>query len=1221
MNEIKIYLNNKVVNAYKGESILQVANKEGIEIPTLCHDPRLKPFSSCYVCVVKVDNSEVLKPACSSIVNEGMKIETEGSEIYKARQSALNLLLSNHYADCLPPCKLNCPAGVDVQSYISLIEKGLYIEAIKVIKDTNPLPAICGRVCVRPCEVVCNRNFLDEGAAVGVDYMKRYIADKDLFSDESYKPKVETNTNKKIAIIGAGPGGLSAAYFLQQKGHQCDIYEAAPNAGGWLRYGIPDYRLPNDIIDKEIEKITELGVKIFLNQKLGENLLFKDLKNQYDSVIISIGSQKSTLAGIKGEESGNVFSGIEFLRNMALTGKKPDFLNKKIIVVGGGNTAMDCCRTAVRCNASDVTVIYRRTEKEMPANPIEIHESKVEGVNYLFLTNPKEIKTDSNGNLKSVVCVKMKLGEPDKSGRRSPIEIENSEFEIEADILLSAIGQKTEVEFLNDVNSCFNENLLELDKWGNIKTNPKTFETSIQGIFAIGDCVTGPATIIEAIAHAKTASKHCHSFLTGESVETKIDFLSKKNNFRDFKKNDFVGKFLIKPRNEMPVLDKENRKNFDEVELGYTNEELVKNETSRCLECGCSAFYFCELKKLASQYNANQSMYKGEFNEYEVDFSHPLIEFDQNKCILCGKCIRICKEIVGAEALGFVKRGFNTYVAPSMELPLNETKCESCGMCITVCPTAAISENKTFKPLALQNEKFTTNCNFCSLACSLEVQYVNNFIYDVNGFKGLTNYDTSICGKGKFGYNIFNKKERITQPLFKENNQFNPITWQHALEIIIEKLKKSNADETAFFTGSGLTNEELYLINKLMKTAVQSNNISSFNYLENEDVYLSNTDFNIPITEIKSSDYIVFFGSEINEENPVVGFEANKAKNTNNAIIEVITTLENSKMKAKYNNNLKILDYYFFIKAANYYIVNNNLYNKDLQTNTNRFTEYKKELLKSDFSLMLKKAGVNEKEIQNFINNFLNHEKSVLIFSENNLSVSASQEVLHFAKLISHYQNKKGIIALKNNFNSVGLNKLGISKKQSNLNFNNKLKKLWNIAELPKNNNLSVKEEMLNGNVKNLFIFQEDPLGCSTDKEQTSKLFNNKDFILVQDYFLTPTAMKADLVLPAEFNFEKNGSIFNTFNQKISFNKKINSKIEVSNLELFNKIFESFGLKIYENIEELNKEIDILLNTGNDNFSFITNLDSSSTPKYKYSCNSLYKLLDDEIFGKLKTNY
>ncbi|HNY04121.1 MAG TPA: FAD-dependent oxidoreductase, partial [Bacteroidales bacterium] len=511
---------------------------------------------------------------------------------------ALELMLSNHYADCLGPCKQTCPAGVDVQGYISLIDKGQYSEAIALIKETNPLPAICGRVCVRPCEAECRRNLLGEGAPVGIDYMKRFAADYDLASPGKYVPEVKPSTGKKVAVIGAGPGGLSVAHFMQIEGHQVDIFEAAPKPGGWLRYGIPEYRLPNDILDQEVKNITDLGVKIHYNRRLGDNLSYKDIRATYDATVLTIGSQKGTGVGCEGDDAHNVFSGIDFLKNMEVTGQRYDFRGKTIAVVGGGNTAMDCCRTSIRCGAGKVYVIYRRTEKEMPANPIEIHESKLEGVEYLFLTLPKKINKNVAGEVDSVTCIRMELGEPDASGRRRPVPVEGSDFELKVDYILAAIGQKTDVNFISDINAHAGEGELKINKWGDIDADRATLQTGILSVFAAGDGVTGPATIIEAIAQAKTASVSAHQYLLGLPLQPlKKPFTSRRDNFRKQEAGDYTGCFASQEREEMPVLPAADRMNFSEVELGYDGESVAKHEAQRCLECGCVAFFDCDLQR------------------------------------------------------------------------------------------------------------------------------------------------------------------------------------------------------------------------------------------------------------------------------------------------------------------------------------------------------------------------------------------------------------------------------------------------------------------------------------------------------------------------------------------------------------------------------------------------------------------------------------------------
>jgi formate dehydrogenase major subunit len=517
----------------------------------------------------------------------------------------------------------------------------------------------------------------------------------------------------------------------------------------------PEYRLPNDLLQKEVDNITEMGANIYYNQRLGDNLSYKDLQEKYDAVILGIGSQKGTRVGCDGDDAGNVLSGIDFLKKMELTGEKMDFRGKTVAVVGGGNTAMDCCRTSLRCGAEKVYVIYRRTEKEMPANPIEIHESKLEGVEYLFLTNPLRINKDENGNLKSVTCLRMELGEPDASGRRRPVPVEGSDFDIELDYMLAAIGQKTDVNFIDNINSHANNGQLVVNKWGDIDAHKHTLQTGIPSVFAAGDGVTGPATLIEAIAQARIASHSCDLFLKGEAVSPmKKEFISKKDNFKEQPKEDYLGKFATQTRHEMPTLPAEARNNFEEVELGYENEEVAITESLRCLECGCVEFFSCDLKDLSSEYNAEQKRYEGEFKQYEVDFRHPYIEIDNNKCILCSRCIRICSEVVGANALGLINRGFDTFVAPSMELPLQETTCESCGLCISACPTGAIIENTKFKPGPVKTEAVETICNFCSIGCKIQLHHRNGFVMRVTGANGLVNKDGNLCRYPKFGYNL-----------------------------------------------------------------------------------------------------------------------------------------------------------------------------------------------------------------------------------------------------------------------------------------------------------------------------------------------------------------------------------------------------------------------------------------------------------------------------------
>ena len=1222
-NQLNIILNGKNIKGKQGETILELANRNGIEIPTLCNDPRLKPFSSCFVCVVEVEGMRGMQPSCSTKIQEGMRVETENDKVKTARKTALDLLVSNHNADCEAPCKQTCPAGVDVQGYISLIEKGLYSEAIGLIKETNPLPAICGRVCVRPCEVACRRNNLDEGAAVGIDYMKRFAADMDLLSEHRYVPEVAASTGKKVAIIGAGPGGLSTAYFLRQKGHQCDIFEAAPNPGGWLRYGIPEYRLPNDILDKEVAAVTELGTNIHYNKKLGDNLSYKELKKDYNSVILTIGSQRGTLIGCEGDDAENVYSGIDFLRNMEMTGQKYDFAGKTVAVVGGGNTAMDCCRTSLRCGAEKVYVIYRRTEKEMPANPIEIHESKIEGVEYLFLTNPSKVNKDKDGKLKSITCLKMELGEPDASGRRRPVPVEGSEFDIELDYALAAIGQKTEVNFLEDVNEFANDGKLEVNRWGDIDADKNTLQTGAKSIFAAGDGVSGPATIIEAVAQAKIASRSCHQFLMGEELKAEPkEFISRRDNFKELTPDDFTGRYQNQIREEMPVLEANDRVNFKEVELGYADEKIAIHEAERCFECGCTEFHTCDLKKYSTQYDADQKHFEGDFQAHELDFSHPFIEIDNNKCILCARCVRICKEVVGANALGLVNRGFDTFIAPSMGNSLTETDCESCGSCISTCPTGALTENVNFKPGPVKLDTVNSICHYCSVGCEVEYQHKSEFIWKAKGADGQINKDGNICRYSRFGYGVMNDTTRITQPLLKVDGNFEAISWEKAFDIIADEIKGADADEQGFFAGARLSNEEMYMVQKLARVGAKTNNISSFHYVGQGRYYSTNAEANVPFEQIKDASKIYILGSEVNMDNPVASFMINNAREIENTPIELVTIRTLSALEHKVDKTVKVKSYYHFVKAVNFYLIEKGLHNSlFINDNCEGFDQYKKDLAKENYEKLVKDSGIEKEALENFAKDYNNEINAVLVFSEKETSSNVSRELFNLAMITGKLgKTANGLISLKEKNNSQGLFDMGISSKNgvgnvdlANTKYAQNLAKKWNVKEIPDLGDKCMKELLNESLIKKFYIFGEDPVGCATDKAKVQKWFAETEFVMVQDYFLTETAKQANLVLPATFSLETSGSFTNTQKNIQVFEKQFEGKVDVENFKQLIHIFNQITETKLESADDIRTEIFEILSDieKNGNYEFIYTEKDNMNKLFKHGCDFVVKYFDE----------
>jgi NADPH-dependent glutamate synthase beta subunit-like oxidoreductase len=680
-----LQINGKEIIAKSGMTVLETALNAGIYVPHLCYHPDLSPSGACRLCVVQIEGKRGLLTACTTQVENGMKVHTDSSEINKMRRGTLQLLLANHPTDCLTcranlqcdlqflsaylditkqpfrkldqklpvdkgdplfirdynkcilcgrciqicqgiqkigvlsfinrgsetivgtafdkplteadckfclacvevcptgalfdrdlnlknwsdrkaaliPCKYACPAEIDVPRYINLVAMGKYHEAVAVIREKVPFPGVLGRICTHPCEVVCRREKLNE--PIDIKNIKRFAADHD---DGFWrlKQQVSPSTGKKVAIVGSGPAGLTVAYFLVRLGHSVTVFEKLPQPGGMMLTGIPEFRLPREVLAKEIDEIIQLGVQMKLNTRIDSlTALFRE---GYDAIFVAVGAHQSRRMYIAGEDSPEVIDCVSFLREVSL-GKKM-ILGEKVAVIGGGNAAIDAACTSIRLGVKEVTIIYRRTRVEMPASTEEVDEALQEGVNIQFLATPVSIK--SKDGIVKVKCVRMKLGEPDMTGRRRPTPIQGSEFTMDFNTVIVAISQMPEIPA---------EFGLTVDKYSRVKVDPTTLETNRKGVFAGGDAVSGPASVIEAIASGRKAAISIDRYLGGKGTidQPLIPVV------QEIPCIEYMNAFASLPREKINTLPIEKRHNsYEEVNLGF-NEETVIKEAKRCLKC------------------------------------------------------------------------------------------------------------------------------------------------------------------------------------------------------------------------------------------------------------------------------------------------------------------------------------------------------------------------------------------------------------------------------------------------------------------------------------------------------------------------------------------------------------------------------------------------------------------------------------------------------------
>ena len=507
-------------------------------------------------------------------------------DLLSVKTMSERLLEFNTDDDALAPCQQTCPAEIDIPRYIRLIKEGDYEGAVNTIRERNPLLLSCGRVCPHPCENFCRRAIEDD-EAVSINQLKRFVADYEMNSGSRFPIPCAPDTGKRVAIIGGGPAGVSCAYFLRRLGHHPTIYENMSKLGGITRYGIPEYRLPDKVLDWEIEGILNLGIDVHYNTQVGRDFTIKSLRDEgYEAIFMGIGAWKDYKLGIEGEDLNGVSQGINFLSSVADSPDKRVPIGKRAAVVGGGNSAIDCVRTLLRLGCEKVYLVYRRTRKEMPANEVEIVAAEHEGINFQFLAAPTRVIDDGQGNVKGLEYLQMELGEPDASGRRRPVPIEGSETILDVDMVISAISQQPDIGFMETEPE---KEDITITRWNTFDNDPETLQCSVPYLFTGGDVATGPSLVVSAIGGGRRAARSIHQYITDQEVKGSPNSLQSKRHIPESIFNSVPGVEKTKrtPMPELPVKDRiDSMIEVDQV----ISEADAKYEAGRCLNC-CRVCY------------------------------------------------------------------------------------------------------------------------------------------------------------------------------------------------------------------------------------------------------------------------------------------------------------------------------------------------------------------------------------------------------------------------------------------------------------------------------------------------------------------------------------------------------------------------------------------------------------------------------------------------------
>jgi formate dehydrogenase major subunit len=1133
---VHLTMDGRKLEAEPGATILQVAREQGIPIPTLCYSEILRPLESCRICIVKVEGEPKFVPACSTVVRDGMVVTTDSREIGETRKLLVQLLLQEHYGDCVAPCQLTCPAGIDIQGYIALISQGQYLEALQLIRERLPMPLSIGRVCPHFCESQCRRNLVEE--PININHLKRFVADYEMHLGQRFYPAKKPATGCRVAIIGGGPAGLAAAYYLSLEGHSPTIFEAMPQLGGMLRYGIPEYRLPKKVLDWEIEGIVGLGAQVRTGTRWGKDFTLDSLRRErYEAFFVAIGAWATRKLGVTGEELLGVVSGVDFLADVALG--NPVTMGRRVAIIGGGNVAMDAARTGVRLGAEEITVIYRRSRNEMPASHEEIEGAMAEGIKFHFLAAPVRL-FGADGTVEKLEYVRMKLGEPDASGRRRPIPEEGSETVIPVDMVIAAIGQFSDLSPLETDKSVAG---MPVTRWNTIGADPESMHTAMEGIFTGGDVYRGPDTVVRALADGRRAAMAIHRYLTEKKVEPlPKPFNILKGDLKTIDQRPFTA-LGHEARARMPELEPAERiTGFDQIDLGLP-EETARREAERCLSCGCMDVFDCRLRRLGFEFGVVATTRlepRVPFGDAARVDQHPFIALDQNKCVRCKQCFEACTSSQCSDAIDFDKT------------PSFNARCVSCGLCLDVCPTGALDERISHgKPGPVWYRQVETTCAHCGCGCTLVLNLRGDKLFTIGTRKTAAPSYGHTCRRGRFdSFAYLEEKGRLHAPLVRKNGGLVETTWDEALDAAargFEQLHRDHGSSAVAALGSPrATNEANYLLQKLFRTRFRTNSVDfpgSQPYLTTMAVLSQALGFGAmtnALSEIENAEVILAVGNLVDENNPIVATSLRRASRSQGRRLMTLSStpvalgaFARPAVVVPQGQEAK------FLSALIHLTIKLGLANSEfVATHTTGLDELTRLVVDSEPRPAAGALGISRETLEDVTRACAAAPSLALVYSEDGANLRVVEALTNLALLTGRIgQKSSGIYPLCRQINTQGAVDMGMAPTSypghgpvSAPEARDRIQAAWKTA-VPTDPGLSY-WEMIEaaqlGRVKGLYLLGENPVTTESKRDQVLEGLRRLEFLVVQDMFLSESAKLAHVVLPAASFLEQQGTFTNT---------------------------------------------------------------------------------------------